>query len=286
MSVGSAHPTNYEHVDALTPFILLHLPAWLLVLFRITGIFIFSPMLGGLAIPRQVKVALALALSVCVYPALVPGPFSPAWSPPQQAMASIMAGDLNLWFIAPVVLAELMVGIAIGFVATLPIAAMQLGGRVIDQQMGLAFAQIVNPELGEESSPVAEIYFIAALSLFIIANGHLAMIDILLSTFHHVGLGTFQADGFLLDLLVTLVDTTFALAIRVAAPLLAAVFLVEAAMGFMMRSVPQINIMTIGFIVRILVGAVVLVGGVTMMHDTFFEAWQGFLGELRRFLSQ
>ena len=267
-------------MDTLTAFILLHLPAWLLVLFRITGIFIFSPMLGGLAIPRQVKVALAVGLSFCIYPALVPGLDTPAWSPAEHAMAGIMAGELSLWSLAPLVVAELIVGLVIGYVATLPIAAMQLGGRVIDQQMGLAFAQIVNPELGEESSPIAEIYFIAALSLFIIANGHLAMIDILLSTFQQVGLGTFRADGFLLDLLVTLVDTAFGLAVRVAAPLLAAVFLVEAAMGFMMRSVPQINIMTIGFIVRILVGAAVLVGGVTMMHETFFEAWQGFLGEL------
>lgn len=270
-------------MDALTTFILLHLPAWLLVLFRITGIFVFSPMLGGLAIPRQVKVALAVGLSLCVYPALVPDPMTPAWSGAQVIMAKVMTEGLSLWGMVPAVAAELMVGIVIGYVATLPIAAMQLSGRIIDQQMGLAFAQVVNPELGEQSSPVAEIYFVAALSMFVIADGHLEMLNILLATFHHVPLGMFRSDGFLLDLLITLIDTSFAIGARVAAPMLAVVFLTEAAMGFMMRSVPQINIMTIGFVVRILVGAVLLIGGVALMRDVFMEAWPDQLGELARF---
>lgn len=267
----------------LTDFILLHLPAWLLVLFRITGIFVFSPMLGGLAIPRQVKVALAVALSFCVYPALVPHTDSAEWTGAQRDMAKVMADGLSLWGMAPAVASELMIGVLIGYVATLPIAAMQLGGRIIDQQMGLAFAQVVNPELGEQSSPVAEVYFIAALSLFVLVDGHLVMIDILLSTFHQVGLGTFEADQFVFGLMVMMVDTMFALGARVAAPLLAVVFLSEVAMGFMMRSVPQINIMTIGFIVRILVGAVVLIGGVTMMYEVFSEAWQEYLSDLKDF---
>jgi len=271
-------------LEALTAFILLHLPGWLLVLFRITGIFIFSPMLGGVAIPRRIKVIFALGLSLCIYPVLVPASGSVSWTAAQQAMAAVIGGGVSLWSLAPMVASELMVGLVIGYVATLPIAGMQLGGRIIDQQMGLAFAQVVNPELGDQSSPIAEAYFITGLSLFVLADGHLVMVDILLSTFHHVGLGTFRADGFLLELLLMLVDVTFQVAVRIAAPLLAMVFLTETAMGFMMRSVPQINIMITGFIVRILVGALMLVGSVTLMHDLFDDTWRTFLGELRVFL--
>lgn len=232
--------------------LLPYVPVWLMVLFRLTGIFVLAPVLGSQTIPRLVKVFLAIGLSFAVWPML--------WSDPQAAANMAPAiGELNFWTLGTLVGYELLIGYVIGFAVSLPLIGMQLGGHMIDQQMGLAVGGIFNPESGGDSAAVGQLLFMLALAIFVAAGGLDVMLTILAETFRTIPLGGMTDFGGLLYMMVGLVTITFELALRVAAPLLCLMFLVSVGMGFIMRTVPQFNILSVGFSIRILASVVLLI---------------------------
>ncbi|MEM6392307.1 MAG: flagellar biosynthetic protein FliR [Planctomycetota bacterium] len=260
-----------------TALIEMHLVPWLLVLFRLSGVFLLSPILGSGTIPRYVKALLVFILSLCVYPVLLADPGSAAF-----AHASAMMGQsLGLWQLLPVAALELLLGYIVGYTASLPLIGMQVGGNIIDQQLGLAFAQIVNPELGESSSVIAEFLFMTALALFVIVGGHYAMLAVLIGSFSHVPLGGFHDISGLVAMTVGLLGVMFELAIKVSAPVLCLMFLQSVAMGFIARTVPQMNILSVGFSIRILAGSVMLItsiGVITMLYrDSLLETMDALM---------
>lgn len=228
----------------LTP-ILPYVPVWLLVLFRLTGIFVLAPVLGSSTVPRVVKVFLALGLSFAVWPML--------WVDP-EASANLAAAvnGLDLWSLGLLVGLELLIGYVIGYAASLPLVGMQLGGHMIDQQMGLAAAQLFNPEFDDQTGVTGQLFFMFALALFVGAGGLNVMLHTLAQTFRHIPLGGFANFEQVAHMVVGLISIMFELGLRVAAPLLCLTFLVSVGMGFLMRTVPQFNILSVGFAIRIL----------------------------------
>ncbi len=250
--------------------ILNHLPAWLLVLFRITGIFVIGPVFGSRVIPMRIKVLLAFGLSLCVYPMLL-DPSRPSAQWVGQFVLPHPAADLSqlsLFSIGATVFMELMVGAVIGFGTILPIIGMQIGGRIASQQVGLGLAELFAPNV-EESGILSQAMFMLAIMIFLILGGHRVMMQTLLATFDRVPLGGLNFQGSIVDLMVALLGSMFELALRVAAPLLCLIFLQTIALGFIARTVPQMNILTIGFPLRILIGMSILIAFVSVLDDVF-----------------
>ncbi len=252
---------------------------WLLVLFRLTGIFIFAPMYGSRTIPVRIKVLFSIVLSFYVFAAL----YWPRGEDAVMRISPVTALNAPLWSLAGVVVAEMMIGLIIGFGANLPVIAMQVAGRVVDQQLGMGLGGVLNPDLDDQSGIVGEFFFIVALALFLILGGHRVLLSTLINTFDHVPLGAFRPDGHMLDLIVGLLASMFELALRVAGPLLCLVFLGTVAMGFIARTVPQINILSIGFPVRILVGMVVITAALSSEVSAFLGVAQRALGDIATF---
>ena len=225
--------------------ILPYVPVWLMILFRLTGIFVLAPVLGSSTIPRTVKVFLALGLSFAIWPML--------WVDAEASgnLAAAVQG-LSLWSLGLLVALELLIGYVIGYAASLPMVGMQLGGHMIDQQMGLAVAEQYNPEIDGQAGVTAQLLFMFALALFVAAGGLNVMLHTLAQTFRHIPLGGFANFEQVAHLVVGLLAIMFELGLRVAAPLLCLTFLVSVGMGFLMRTVPQFNILSVGFSIRIL----------------------------------
>ena len=250
----------------LTP-ILIHLPAWILVLFRIAGIFFFAPLLSSDLIPRQVKVFLVVGLSFCIYPMLI-DPTQPA----ATLVRPFIGAELSLWYLVPMIAVEILIGLVIGFAANLPLIGMQIGGQIIDQQMGLALAQVYSPEVGDQASLIGRIFFLLALTIFIIFGGERYLLMLLVNTFNHIPLGGFTGFTAVVDLLIGLMAIIFELAIQIAIPLICLMLLVTCAMGFIARTMPQFNILSVGFAVRILVGALILLVLLPRVGTIFISA--------------
>ncbi len=260
--------------------LLPHLPAWLLVLFRLSGIFVFSPVFGSQSIAVRIKIFLALGLSFCIYPTLLtPGSSS------APLVLPIIDGGLVLWSLVSVVAMELLIGIVIGYGASLPLIGVQIAGRVVDQQMGLGLAGVINPEFNEQTGIVSEFLFIMALTVFVILGGHRVMLAILVGSFSKIPLAAMWVDGHLLDLVIGMLVTVFDLALRVSGPVLCLIFLETVAMGFIARTVPQMNILSIGFALRIMVGAVLLIGTVAIKNQVVIEAFGKTFESLTEFFN-
>lgn len=263
----------------LTPF-LPHLPVWTLVLFRLTGLFVFAPLLGSLAIPLRVKIFLALGLSFCIYPMLLtPG------NPAAASMAAMLQNGLSLPGVVAAVAMELLIGLALGFGASIPLVGMQLAGQVADQQLGFGIGGIFNPDLESEVGVMGQFYFLLAMAIFVIAGGHRALLGTLVGSFNHIPLGGFQPGQQFVGLLLGLLNSSFELALRVSAPLLCLVFLETIAMGFLARTVPQINLMSVGFALRILVGSTVLIGALHIQSGVYGEYLRRSLRDLNLFFA-
>lgn len=219
--------------------LLSHAAPFALVVARMAGLFIFAPMVSSLTIPMPAKALLAVMMSAAVYPA-IPVDFAPA--------------SIDLFSLAPVLVTETLIGVCIGVIASIPVMALQMGGHVTGFQMGLSMATIYNPEFDTNSDVVGETFFYLGFATFLAVGGLEAVYAALLSTFEHVPAGAMAASSVPLDTYVGLANSGFEVALRVSGPAMAMVFLVMVAMGFLMKTMPQINVMSIGFAVKIVVG--------------------------------
>lgn len=258
-----------------------HVPAWLMVMFRLSGIFILAPIFGSTSIPRTVKVMLVITLTSCVYPMLL----NPA-NPSAALLTPVLDRDMNLWLLLPYIAMELMIGLVIGFCASLPMIGMQLGGDVIDKQIGIGFADIVNPETGEQSGVIANSLFMMAMAIFAILGGHRIMLRILVGSFDTIPIGGFadfaKFEG-LVNFILGLLTVIFQMGFRIAAPLLCLIFLQTVALGFIARTVPQLNIMSVGFTIRILNGTTLLIAFISIAGWVYAEQMMEVLSDLAGF---
>ncbi len=265
--------------ESLAP-LLNHVPAWLLVLVRLSGIFLLGPVFGSSTVPARIRMLLAVGLSFCVYPTLL--------TPSQPAVLNVLPvveHGLHLWKLGALVGGELLIGAVIGFGASLPLVGMQIGGHYADQQLGLGIAGVFNPEMNEQAGVLSEFYFMLALAIFVSLGGHQVVLATLVGSFSKVPLGGFVPDGHLLTLLTGLLGTMMELGLRVAAPLLVLVFMETVAMGFIMRTVPQMNILSIGFALRIMAGTSILIAAIAVEGQVFREVLLQMMRRMMVFFS-
>ncbi len=240
----------------------------MLVLFRIGGLMIFAPVFGSSVIPVRVKVGLALVTSIAVYPLIA-----------ERTLDSLHL-TFDLWLLAPIVMLDALIGLVVGYLASMPMMAAQAGGLIMGQQMGLGFAQLYNPSIDDEADVVGSMLFYMTLAGFLIVGGHEAMLLSILHSFEHIAPGGIALDGDFVAMLTGVLTASFELALRVAAPLLALVFLESLAMGFIAKTVPQLNILSLGFPMRILIGIAIIATGLWVIDDVLMEGVDDMLGVL------
>ena len=243
-------------------------PIFIMVLFRLAGLMVLAPLLGSATIPMRVKALTALVLSMAVFP-LVGG-------------AAELVAPNSVGGLAVAVAGEMLVGISMGLVLNLAFVGIQLGARLVGQQMGLAFAQLVDPMSDNQVDVLSQFYLLLATVFYVLMNGHLMLIKALANTFRTIPLagcaGAFmssQTGGFshgLIGTLVSVLTASFGLGVRIAGPALAAVYLATLALGFVSRTMPQLNILAAGFPVRIMLALVLLIVSFGSLVVLFGEA--------------
>lgn len=235
--------------------LLEHFPAALLVIFRIGGLAIYAPVIGAQIVPVQGRALFAIVLGFAIYPILY------------SENVVYAPVNLDMWTLVPLLALEILIGMVIGFLANLPLLAVQISGSMMGQQMGLGFARIFNPTIGNSSDVIGQLLFFMALASFLLIGGLDAIVLAVLNTFHHMPLGTNIVDGSLLEMLLGVVLAGYEVAMRIAAPLLAIIFLQTISMGFVAKSVPQLNILSLGFPIRIIVGTAVIMISIGVTNE-------------------
>lgn len=223
--------------------IIEHGPVFTLVLFRVAGLITMAPVLGSARIPVKIRVLFALVLSAAVYPMV----------PAVAAVPDTLPG------LAIAVGAEMLIGISMGFALYLMLIGVQVGADLVSYQMGLGMAHLVDPNTELDSTVLSQLYLMVATLIYVLMNGHIVLIRSLVQTFDTVPLMGAGIGMDVLNLMVSILTNAFVLGIRVAGPALVAIYLATIALGFISRTMPQLNILAAGFPIRITLGLTLII---------------------------
>ncbi|MBI1349135.1 hypothetical protein GC163_22935 [bacterium] len=165
---------------------------------------------------------------------------------------------------------ELSLGLLLGLGVMTVLAGLQLAGQIIDQQAGFSLGEIVNPDLDSTGSVTGQALSYLGMTLFVLLEplgGHLTMLRTLLETFETLPLGEAWVSASATELVGSLVQESLAVGLRVAAPMLVMMTLIDITLGFLGHSVPQVNIQAVGFTTRASLCLVILVVLLTDIPD-------------------
>jgi flagellar biosynthesis protein FliR len=228
-------------------------PNFALVLARVAGLMVLAPLLGMASVPIRIKAFIALILAMAVFP-LVPG---------------TIAAPAHLLDVVVGVAFESLIGVVMGFALMLIFSGAQIGAELISHQMGWSLAQLIDPTTEISFDVLSQFYNLLATLIFVILNGHLILIRSLAWTFQTIPLMGASFNTGTMDFLVGVLGSSFQLGIRVAGPGLTAIFLATLAMGFVSRTMPQLNILAIGFPINITLALLVLIASMGMICMLF-----------------
>ncbi len=231
-------------------------PAYVLVFFRVAGMMVFAPLFGSGRIPRRMKVMIAAVISM--------GMIATVNAPP--------ALPESTWLLVAGLTGELLFGVAMGMVMSLIFIAVQWAGEIMGQQMGFNLSEVFDPQFGASGSLVGELYFMLTLVVFLIINGHHWLLRGVHASFDALPLLSIGVDVDLLSLMTGLLQSATVLALRLAAPMLVTMLIVDIALGFISKTMPQFNVMTAGLTIRALMGLIVMIVGVVLTGDVIGNA--------------
>lgn len=232
--------------------ILPHVTGFAVVMARLSGLFLFSPVLSSAVVPRRAKAMLALLMTLCIYPTI--------------DHSATLDVPLSVVTLGPLMAMEILIGAAIGVLMLTPLWAVQLAGTFMGQQMGLSLAPILNPATDIEGDTLGQLLFMMALAIFVTLGGIEAMWEGLILSFKSVPAGAFRIDDRLLETLSGMIAGGFHLAMRVSMPVLAIVLAESVAVGFITKTLPSLNFMSFGFPVRIVLALAVLAASLAGVH--------------------
>jgi flagellar biosynthetic protein FliR len=213
--------------------------SFFLTLMRVSLVLFMLPFYGGEYIPAQVKASLCLVLSAALWPHL---------SFPGELLPAHPAGLITM------ILAEALLGLTLGLCVYFIFAAIQTGGEIIGFQMGFTMVTLADPSSGAQVSISSHLLYTVALIIFLALDGHLHLLRALADSFRIMPPGGMTLRPALTEDILALSGGMFSLAVKIAAPAIVALFTAELALALMGRAAPQMNLLTMGFPIKIAVG--------------------------------
>ena len=209
-----------------------------LIFMRMSGFLLFNPLLGRSNLPAMVKTGMALVLSILVFGTAGTGV-------PQPDTLVELAFRLLL---------ELGIGLVLGFVMRVVFSVVQIGGEVIDTQMGMTMAQIYDASSQANLSVTASLLNILLILDFFAENGHYTLMRLLTTSGELVPYGAAALGDGVYAYVIELFLACMLLAVKLAMPILAAELLGEVGMGVLMKAIPQINAFVINIELKVIIG--------------------------------
>ena len=232
---------------------------------RIGACLMVAPLFGASYVPPRVRIVLAGALTLVALPLI-----------PRVDGLTLLSADGVITTVQQVV-----IGVAMGFALQLMFDALNLGGQLLANGMGLGLAFNIDPLRGVETPALGQLYVVLGTLTFIALDGHVALIETLVASFHGLPVGP---SGFSPQALQSLADwgnQLFMGAVRIALPGMTALLVINLAFGITSRAAPAMNMFAVGLPVILIFGLVIVLLGLPGMQTAFAD----MLGSSFQFMS-
>jgi flagellar biosynthetic protein FliR len=234
-----------------------------MVLTRISAFFIVVPVFGWNSIPVRIKVSMTVLLAI----------FFSMVTP-----MSVDAGQISYAGAILLLANEATYGLALGLIATLIFAAVKFGGRVVERQMGLAMAEILDPLTSERAQPLGSLLEMIFIILILSANGHHLFLLIISRSYDSFPAGSIPTIPVLTKGIIAAGSTMLIYGLKLAVPILAAFLLLMVILAVLARMVPEMNILFISLPLRVGLGL--------LMMAIFLPFVGSFVGEFAKLMGK
>jgi flagellar biosynthetic protein FliR len=229
---------------------------FVMVLTRISVFFLVLPVFGWKSIPVRVKVAMTVLLTI-FFSMITP--------------LAIESREVSVLEAILLLTNEATYGLALGLIVYLVFATVKFSGRIIERQMGLAMAQILDPLTGEQAQPLGMLLETIFILLFLSANGHHMFLLIISRSYEAFPAGNIPTMAVLASGIIKAGSTLLMAGLRLSAPILAAFLVLMVALAVLARIVPEMNILFISLPLRVGLGL--------LMAAIFVPFINGFVAE-------
>lgn len=233
---------------------------FLLVFVRI-GFFIYAaPFFSTKGVPNQVKIGFALFLTLIVY-RITPGYSVPAYN-------TVIGYSI-------LIIKEAICGLLLGLSANLCSSIVNFAGRISDMEMGLSMVQLFDPMTNETTGFTGTIYEYAVILIMMVSYLHHFFIRALVETFTliPIGMQVFSSENIVTTMVQFLADYV-SIAFRMCLPIVASIMILNAVLGILAKSAPQVNMFSVGIQIKIITGLLILfitVGILPSVSDFIFQ---------------
>ena len=233
----------------------------ILVFIRFLGLIRFAPVLNRKEIPGMVKLCFALIFSVILVMVLKP-------SPPPLGTQLIYAATVNYIF-----------GALIGFIANCILAVAEAGGDMINMQMGLSSAMVLDPTSQTQTSILGKFFALLGTLIFIQIGGLYWIFNAFIRSFdifpvYAVAIPLSKIVN--LPYLVTITSNVLYIGLQIAAPVLLATLGQDIILGIISKTAPQINVFQLSFLFKPVFGAAILIWIMPMLYNVINDFYLSF----------
>ncbi|MCW2924985.1 MAG: flagellar biosynthetic protein FliR [Thermoleophilia bacterium] len=231
-------------MDIPLDFAVPQIIGFMLVIARLSGLFLIAPVFSSSMIPGRIKVMVLFALGATLTPIVTNGA--------PKVPTDILDLTLSIG-------TEALIGLALGFSVSIVFTAVQVGASLLDTSIGFSMANIIDPLNNAQASVLGGFYSLVATLAFLAVNGHQWMLAGFKRSYDTVGMGVRPDLEHMLHNLFSTFGQLFAMAFQIAAPVLMTLLLVDVVLGIVARVVPQMNVFFVGIPLKIGVGLVAVI---------------------------
>ncbi len=221
---------------------------------RISGVIAFFPFFSHMSIPVSVKTALAFYLTILFFP-----------------VTTLNHIPYEIGNIAFYIVSEFMLGFIAALILNFVFAALGLAGTQISMIMGFSMASVMDPTTGTNTPIIGQILTLIAILILLTFNGHHLMLLYLSQSIDHIQLGGFYPQEYMWEYINASVRHMFMMGLIIAFPFIALSILSDVIFGMLMKTMPQFNLLVVGFPIKIFLSIMVMISVLAAMMALFKE---------------
>lgn len=199
----------------------------LFIFARLTALLSVAPLVSSKSVPNPVRLGLAGLMALILAPLLRPSPVS--------GLPALLVGLAK----------ELIVGLALGWTAEMFFSCAQMAGEWLDLQSGFQASQLLNPDFDTQNAVLGTFNYLVAGLVFLGTGGYAIVLRAAIRSFGVSPPGALRLCLGTAPDWTALVGQVIWIALQLAAPVAAALFLAEIAIGFITRAMSRVNVMTL-----------------------------------------